>query len=561
MIYPQSSSEEVAPMASDLRIPPVVGCMEGILAGLRPEHGGLDRRPDVSQLAASFADLAVIVADSGWRGLPELLRLIATALRQRAVDTVGLSDAEVAHLVEWLEAGRAYCSGRLPASLTATLVESLQSLNWVPEIPGRMRDLIVQRLLASASPPAISDEHVQPADHRLATTLDDSVLTASNTTLDERTTETGLLLGSDCTASTQSASVATSPWGQDDESVHESVGTPASTTPIWISEDELSLAAQAVTEQLMPLSQALFDASTVEQRGPLIEDLAYHTRLIGGALELLGLVALHRATDIVLDEIDDLARRSAGDLDASLGLLLRWQVALLGFLQTAFDRDAQDLLLETLRETTWSRPLDDSVANDVAVEFANIAVGRDPDAKLHRVVYAGPEDVALTPASDVLPSVLDGMLSELPGNARQLSARLHAVAQNGNPDDVDVARRVAHTLKGDANTVGIRGIANLTHAIEDILGYLAKSSRSIESGLADLLGEAADCVDAMADHVLGRGPAPDDALDILQRVSATAEALFEGLSILGNETFVPEAAASRPADQAQEGPGRGTRCH
>ena len=39
----------------------------------------------------------------------------------------------------------------------------------------------------------------------------------------------------------------------------------------------------------------------------------------------------------------------------------------------------------------------------------------------------------------------------------------------GSVKDVERAMRAAHTLKGAANTVGVRGIANLTHHIEDIL--------------------------------------------------------------------------------------------
>jgi HPt (histidine-containing phosphotransfer) domain-containing protein len=112
---------------------------------------------------------------------------------------------------------------------------------------------------------------------------------------------------------------------------------------------------------------------------------------------------------------------------------------------------------------------DEEWALRFASEADRIHLGTDPAliAARKRVVDEG--DVDLQHADDVLPNVLSSMLRELPVNAERLGAAVRELVATRNPAPIDEARRVAHTLKGDANTVGIRGLANLTHSLEDVL--------------------------------------------------------------------------------------------
>lgn len=68
---------------------------------------------------------------------------------------------------------------------------------------------------------------------------------------------------------------------------------------------------------------------------------------------------------------------------------------------------------------------------------------------------------------------------------------------------MEVARRIAHTLKGAGNTVGVRGIATLTHHMEDILQALSKHGVLPNRPLADTLLNAADCLETMSEALLG----------------------------------------------------------
>ncbi|KOR28783.1 hypothetical protein TI03_03950, partial [Achromatium sp. WMS1] len=81
-----------------------------------------------------------------------------------------------------------------------------------------------------------------------------------------------------------------------------------------------------------------------------------------------------------------------------------------------------------------------------------------------------------------------------------------------------IAKRTAHTLKGAANTVGIRGIANLTHHLEDILDALFKHKTPPTPALATVLMDASDCLEMMSEALCGISPPPDTAQETLQAV-------------------------------------------
>ena len=92
----------------------------------------------------------------------------------------------------------------------------------------------------------------------------------------------------------------------------------------------------------------------------------------------------------------------------------------------------------------------------------------------------------------------------------------------GSGKDVERAMRAAHTLKGAANTVGVRGIANLTHHLEDILVALSEANAMPDRRLATILTNAGDCLEAMSEALMGVGPEPAQAQEVLQEVLDSA---------------------------------------
>ncbi len=290
---------------------------------------------------------------------------------------------------------------------------------------------------------------------------------------------------------------------------------------LWIGREELDLTRQAIAEQVLPLAQAWSEVAASDEaatRDGIVEELAYQTRLIANVMELIGTRTLERG---MLCVNAGLERR-----DPAFGpeALAAWCSALLGVFETP-GRDAGELLAMVSEDlpgfdAAWAAALGD--------ELERIAIGIDPALLAQRKTLATVEDTDLAPADDVVPSVLEGMFRELPDNAARFGASVRALVATRSPEPIDEARRVAHTLKGDANTVGIRGLAHLTHALEDVLLVLAKRPELLDDDCADLLTTASDAVEEIADHLLGRGPAPGDLVAVYQRVLDAANALADG---------------------------------
>ncbi len=287
---------------------------------------------------------------------------------------------------------------------------------------------------------------------------------------------------------------------------------------IWIGQEELDLTRQALVEQVLPLAQAWAEIPDPDVNTSLVEELLYQCQLIVNVMELIGTPALAHGMAVVRHGIEQRSPAVPPEI------LATWCSALLAAIEQP-DRDAAELLVSVAPELA---ALDTAWATALGDEMARVVIGFDPALLAQRKSLATEDDIQLVPADDVLPNVLDGMYRELPGNAARLGSSVRELADTRSPTPIDEARRVAHTLKGDANTVGIRGLANITHALEDILIVLAKRPDLLNDDCAELLTAASDCVEEISDYLLQRGPAPNNLLGIYQHVLDTANALADG---------------------------------
>ena len=135
-----------------------------------------------------------------------------------------------------------------------------------------------------------------------------------------------------------------------------------------------------------------------------------------------------------------------------------------------------------------------------------------------RVQEATAEHVSLEVGDDVSPDLLDGLLQELPQYSEEFSLAVQRLINGGGMEDVNDAQRIAHTLKGAGNVVGVRGVAELTHHLEDILIVLAKHDILPSRALAESLIKASDCLESMSDALQGFSSAPENAQQVLQEV-------------------------------------------
>ena len=482
-------------------------------------------------------------------GVADLLRSWKAALQDLGRRGDGLSQSDLTQMSLWFIGLQEHAAGRLDREGRQMLAQLPEGIPWMPRLSPNFTHAIARRLesatiVADASVPVSgSAETPIPAAAEATPVVaeaDASVFALDETPAHDATAVEAAPIEASAVEASGASHAPPSPeapsaaaTAADDAAAHafaedvlpqdplshdgDAPHDDADSAPIWIGQEELDLTRQALVEQVLPLAQAWADTPDADASAPIVEELAYQCQLIVNVLELIGTPSLAHGMAVVRDCIE---RRDPAVQPEQLAM---WCSALLGAIEQP-GRDAAELLAAVAPalpglDAHWMQTLEN--------EQTRIVVGIDPAFIAQRKTRASIEDIGLSPAEDVLPNVLDGMLRELPGNTARLGASVRAVADTRSLEPIDEARRVAHTLKGDANTVGISGLAHLTHALEDILIVLAKRPDLLDDDCAELLTSASDCVEEISDHLLGRGPAPDNLLDTYQFVLDTANALAD----------------------------------
>ena len=181
---------------------------------------------------------------------------------------------------------------------------------------------------------------------------------------------------------------------------------------------------------------------------------------IGVAAEMVGLQGLCLACQHLKDNFTQLSLDPRADANTR-ALIEGWPVALLGYLQDLYDERACEGLVKCLQDAAWPAPLTASAAVNLAASLTDPTITATDESAPLRPSRATAEDVVLEVPGDVDATLLDAMLQELPTQSEEFSAAIHRLLQGGFISDVVVAQRIAHTLKGAGNVVGVRGIANL----------------------------------------------------------------------------------------------------
>ncbi|WP_417582713.1 hybrid sensor histidine kinase/response regulator [Nitrincola sp.] len=178
------------------------------------------------------------------------------------------------------------------------------------------------------------------------------------------------------------------------------------------------------------------------------------------------------------------------------------------------------------------------------------------------------EDIELSIADDIDPQLLEMLYDELPTLVDEFQQHLQAVLDEQQTDSLLSAQRAAHTIKGLANMAGIRGLAKLTHCMEDVLEVLTDAKTLPGPQLAEDLTEATDCLAQMSESISEAEPAPDGALEVLQSMMdwfyrlRTEGIEAAGQALSGKKKRTPKAAPAvakdeQPSEQKQAAQGGG----
>ncbi len=512
-----------------------------------------------------LAEAVTIAVELDVAGVSHLLRICAAAVGKQQRQGKVYSDDQRVALHAWFSQATRFCSTSSRLVRPSELIQALKQLPQMPPLPDSVAAFLHKQLsafqsqmvlattAAAATPPAPPE--VAAAE---AVLVDTAVLIeASSEDLQYASAEQ---LARDEALESALVPMPAVPQEEFQElpaaanDAFEPALLPAPPTDladaagapgdIWISAEELGLAVEAVQTQLLPDLDALAQADTPQDRANAVAELEFHLGLVASALQLLGLAALSRGLEGMQ------AAAAANELPEAADLASLCD-AVAHFLADPGPDNAEVLAalfgLLPVGDELWSAQMLD--------EASRIRIGTDPALIASRKTVAMPEDVSLEIAADVLPNVREGMLRELPTNSEQLGRAIRQLLRSGDSAPMDEARRVAHTLKGDANTVGVRGLANLTHVLEDVLLELHKHPQQLNPALAQDLDRAADCVEEMADFLLGRGPEPNAPMAIYQAILDWSNRFFAGVdSALEKADSAPASAAATPREDISPAP-------
>ena len=259
-----------------------------------------------------------------------------------------------------------------------------------------------------------------------------------------------------------------------------------------------------------------------------IQSYSDYLRRFANAAEMLDLPAVKELAGFFESNALALAELTSEDRGhvERRSLFAEWPQLLSSFLAKPDDASSLRRLMLQTQDPAWPTPMDEEQAQDLAERMLSEVLqgdGSRPDAEpssdVPPSVAADEDDVRLSFSDDINPQLVNAFLHEAPQHINRLSRCVQRIVGNqAGLEDISQAQRVAHTIKGSANIIGVAGIANLTHRMEDILEFFASHQRLPPAGLADTLLDASDCLEVMVEHLLGMGAPPAQSLDVLRRL-------------------------------------------
>lgn len=306
------------------------------------------------------------------------------------------------------------------------------------------------------------------------------------------------------------------------------ISEPIENTPInesaWSTEQKelLSLIVAEVQDAIAQQEQVVevFDAQPVDE-GSVRDVLTLYAEQVermGSAADMVGLAALQKISELLQTHFSQLGNAGIDQIVLAKEKIMQWPHVVLQYLSNIYSSDGQQRIVNYIADPHWITPVSENVKKTLLSDFVNSTIKVESAEEDNRIKVASEDDVNIAVSDDVQVELLDGMLQELPHQAEEFSAAVQKLVEDDYLEQLEITQRIAHTIKGAANTVGIKGVAALTHNLEDILQALLKAQAKPNPQLLDALVEAADCLEQMTECLLGTGDEPKDAVATLQAI-------------------------------------------
>jgi chemotaxis protein histidine kinase CheA/ActR/RegA family two-component response regulator len=486
-------------------------------------------------LANGLTQCAQVADQIGLRGLNYLSTLLAPHLHS------GRSHVdERAHAEVFCNLLVAFCSGLLLPAQAVELASVLKNWPGLPTIPDQFVEMIGSRLRNDAQIHCVIETDqletvvVEPAVVFAAPVRDAPSTPAQleNLPYFQAQAQSLPMPVPEPRITTNKAAI------EPPQSVAELISGGSNFT---VASDELSMLAEAcsdLADEVTPHLLTLPLMSDLLEQGEAIDEpkLAwealfseYKERIeyFANAASFVGLKPLEGWLSKLAENIGYLGTTPTQMSEPLRALLMLVPESLKAYFETPSEKTADQAFM-LLEDSAWPAPQEGVVLLATVGALAQLSLIGSRQV-VERSDDVSPEDVSLQIPQDADVNVVENLLRELPALSTEFSESIVRIAK-GSIADLEPAQRIAHTLKGSANTVGVRGIANLTHQLEDILQILSRDKKLPPQMLMDYLSDAADCLAEMSEAVAGLGDPPDHALEIYRSaVSWTNRLVRDGV--------------------------------
>ncbi|VUD62020.1 Chemotaxis protein CheA [Thalassocella blandensis] len=312
-------------------------------------------------------------------------------------------------------------------------------------------------------------------------------------------------------------------------------------------QDIVDLLLHELTE-LAEKDHEVLDNGKFSEQEELLYEHYIHLEHIANAVELAGLTGLASCCKTLSVNFKILSETQTAAPDDLNPPMSQWATFFLNYLQDLgrpqLEHEHCEKLVAFLAQPSLPKAFTDAEVTRVIEQFDLSFLASFNDEDDNPIPTEVREEMlSLEIPPDVRPELLQGMLIELPEQMRQFEQSVTAFLRTDQFSDLAQAQRVAHTIKGAANTVAIQGLANLTHYTEDLMETAAKHLDSAPTGFEDLLIQLSDCLATTAEFLNHEGPAPTDLKDVLQM-------LFDWLNQLKHGDTGKHVSDNKPSVEA-----------
>lgn len=244
---------------------------------------------------------------------------------------------------------------------------------------------------------------------------------------------------------------------------------------------------------------------------------------LSAAADIIGLQALQSIWHWLANNIQRLLRNNHFSDPEQTLLLDAWPAYFLDYLQQlrqgVVSNESLQPLASYLGSAVWVVPMEPVVWQQLQSALMQPDFSPDDKTAASKLpTLATAEMLSLALPDDLNADLFEGLMIELPGQVNQFAEAIERYLDQRHPDDLLVAQRVAHTVKGAANIVGIIGLANFMHFSEDLLEEIARCGLESNVRVRTLLMDMVDTLATLLDALLLDDVADKEALRVMQAV-------------------------------------------